>query len=263
MYQNVTKEPKLSREPRVQSGFLRSLVRWSGRIVMIIATVLALQIYLNGFVGGVKCMDETGFLRQLLCGISVTCADYAPYLRNFPSDEEMIENFHKHRAEFERLVQIYRNDLSVPTNLNSLEPTREVRAVMDRIHVAHVRGDGVLWLPPDPYSKKLNPEWDKLERMSRLYSPEKRQFSGVILSYAHAEVLRFDYGTRVHKRYYYIPFTPKVDNGVLVLPVAGIMGFPRVAQTLSKYPPFEWPFECFCRQIEPQWFIEMCQEKAS
>ena len=77
----------------------------------------------------------------------------APYFRSLPSDEEMIENFRKHRADFEHLVTRYREDLSVPTHFYALVPTPEIKAMMQRISVTKVFGDAVVWMPPDPYSK--------------------------------------------------------------------------------------------------------------
>jgi hypothetical protein len=73
-------------------------------------------------------------------------------LRPLPSDEEMIANFRRHRADFKQLVRIYREDLSVPTDVvGTLEPTPEIKAIMDRINVDVVKGDGMVWMPPNPY----------------------------------------------------------------------------------------------------------------
>ncbi|MFH1113315.1 MAG: hypothetical protein V1792_05290 [Pseudomonadota bacterium] len=79
--------------------------------------------------------------------------DFHYLFRFLPSDEELIANFSRHRSDFERLVRIYREDLSVPTNcVGDLEPTPKIKAVMDRLNVTAVHGDGVLWIPPNPYS---------------------------------------------------------------------------------------------------------------
>jgi len=105
-----------------------------------IALVLCLQIYSNGFTDFGRCKDEIGFLRKLWCGITGTYEDDAPFFRSLPSDEEMIANFRKHRADFERLVQIYREDLSVPNDeVGVLLPSAEVKKIMDRIRVAQCR----------------------------------------------------------------------------------------------------------------------------
>ena len=201
-----------------------------------------------------------------LCLAVLFVANYescSPYFRTLPSDEEMIANFHKHRADFERLVQIYREDLSVPTDaMESLVPSPEIRAMMECIKVSQVRGDQVLWVPPDPYRDQPNSEKDKLERESLPGSPERRKFAGVIFRYRHQIVARIFCGGDVDKRYYYIPLVPKVLKGMLVLPASiPAYGNGPLLETLNTYPPDLGPFEAAYRQIERHWFIQMRQHK--
>jgi hypothetical protein len=185
--------------------------------------------------------------------------DLPALLRCPPSDEEMIANFRKHREEFERLADIYRADLSVPTYLSSLVPTPEIKAIMERINVDSVTGDREIWMPPDPYSK----EPDFLRNTARLQAKgpiaETRKFSGVILRNSQGRVISRTYGHPVYKQYYYYPFVPVIRNGKPIRPVASLKGFPRLVPTLDTYPPDFKPGDCVCRQIEPHWFIEMCQ----
>jgi hypothetical protein len=172
----------------------------------------------------------------------------------------MIAHFQRHRADFERLVQIYRENLSLPTEIDYLFRTPEVSAIMDRIHVAHVSGDGVIWMPPDPYSTKRNPEKEKLD--ASWHSQEGRKFAGVIFHYRHAKSRTLSYLAPVYKHYYYFPFAPKIRDGKLIIPACLLTGGTGgLFQTLNMYPPDFKPFDCVYREIEPQWFIMMCQEK--
>jgi len=237
----------------------RILIRFVAGILLLVVVALLAQIYLNGFVGRVKCLDETRFFSQLACGISETYNDWAPYFRSLPSDEEMIANFHKHRADFERLVRIYREDLSVPTDFYDLKPTPEVKAIMDRINVLWVKGDGVLWIPPDPYSTELNFLRGKAELTAKWGSPERRQFSGVKFGYPHRKVSSFKNLAHIYKLYYYIPAVPRIRDGRLKRPGNILEADPLIVRTLNETPYFRGFDYCAYREIEPHWFIGMCQ----
>jgi hypothetical protein len=200
------------------------------------------------------------FSAAILCfALLLVCYQCAPYLRSLPSDEEMINNFHYYRQDFERLAKIYREDLSVPINrTGGLEPTKDVRSIMDRIGVSAICGDQVIWIGPDPY---LN--WSRSKEMESyvpLYGQERRQFSGVIMYFAHGEVTNIQYGVNVCKRYYYIPVVPRIIEGKLFVPADLLAGISFVAPTLNTCPSiFEGNFDCAVRQIEPRWFIQVCR----
>jgi hypothetical protein len=191
----------------------------------------------------------------LLFHLFYSFADLPLLLRPLPSDEQMIANFHQHRADFERLVQIYREDLSIPTDFILLQPTPQIKDLMARINVDSVEGDGMVWMPPDPYS--TDPTF-----LERKYSfdhlPQRRNFSGVKLGYAYGTVITYHLGL-ISKNYYYIPLVPRVSDGQLVLTASPAGGLPHVAETLNNYPSKFGLLECFCKQIEPHWFIEMCR----
>lgn len=181
----------------------------------------------------------------------------APYFRSLPSDEEMIENFRKHRADFERLAQIYREDLSVPTHFYALVPTPEIKAIMQRINVTKIYGDAVVWMPPDPYSKDPNFPEDKSKLVAKWYSPERRKFSGVMFRYAHGTVIKLGV---VEKRYYYVPFEPKILGGKLIVPATLLTGgIGDIFHSLNTYPPDFKLWDAVYREIEPHWFIQMYQ----
>lgn len=181
---------------------------------------------------------------------------HARYLRRLPSDEEMISHFYEHKDDFERLVRFYREDLSVPADVTGLLlPTPQVKALMKRIGVSEVNGDGRVWLPPDPYSNKP----DVVRRRARLMSRgccERRLFSGIIFGYAHPPVKRFRYLAPVYKGYYYTPFAAKLEKGRMWTP----HGCESIHATLNEYPRLDYWGQCYYRQIEPNWCIRMCQD---
>lgn len=182
-------------------------------------------------------------------------ADLPLLLRPLPSDEQMIANFHQHRADFERLVQIYREDLSIPTNvIGHLEPTPQIKGLMSRINVDAVEGDGMVWMLPDPYSN--DPSFVK--QRTGIRWPEKRKFSGIKLGYACGTIITYHFGL-ISKNYYYVPLTPRVSNGRLLLILSPPGGDPWITETLNSYPLEFRQYDCFCKQIEPHWFIEMCR----
>ena len=185
-------------------------------------------------------------------------ADLPLLIRPLPTDEQMIANFREHRADFERLVRIYRDDPSIRVNvIGILQPTPEIKAVMARINVDSVEGDGMVWMPPDPYANEPSISKQKAELN---HWPQKRKFSGVKLNYAYGTVITYHFGL-ISKDYYYFPLIPRVSGGVLVLTGSPAGGYPRVAKTLNSYPAKFPQYDCFCREIEPHWFIEMCRRE--
>jgi hypothetical protein len=186
--------------------------------------------------------------------------DFHYLFTSLPSDEEMIANFSQHRSDFERLAQIYREDLSVPTNnVGELEPTPEIKAIMDRIKVTAVAGDNVLWMPPDPYSTDPAFLREKAKLEARWYGPDTRKFSGVFFSYSHERVIRLYYGDDVVKGYYYVPFVPEIWDGRLWVPAHLMEGQGFCAENLNTYPRGFGPANSAYRLIQPHWYILMRQ----
>jgi hypothetical protein len=200
----------------------------------------------------------------VVIGIIVTCLLISEYglapFRFLPSDEEMIDHFRKHRADFELLVQIYREDPHLPNRGGIVwEPTPEIEAIMKRINVRLLRTDRCFWLPPDPYSEDAKTQTETLQLGQKRGEAEARQYSGVLLGYAHPPVRRglVENFSQVFKGYYYTPFPPRIEEGRLKRPFG--FGDEWIFPTLDLYPSkftSEW---CVYRQFEPQWFIEMCQ----
>lgn len=193
----------------------------------------------------------------LLFHVFYSFDDLPLLIRPLPSDEQMIANFREHRADFERLVRIYRDDLSIPSNVvGFLEPTPEIIGITRRIKVDLVRSDGMVWIPPKPYSNE--PSLSK--QKAQLQFPERRKFSGVKLEYAYGTVITYHFGL-ISKNYYYIPVIPRISHGRLSLTLSPPGGDPEIAETLNSYPAKFSQYDCLCKQIEPHWFIEMCRRK--
>ncbi|MEW6529273.1 MAG: hypothetical protein AB1473_00430 [Thermodesulfobacteriota bacterium] len=188
--------------------------------------------------------------------------EFSSFRTTIPSNEEMIANFQQNRADFERLAQIYREDLSVPTSGRQLQPTPEVQAIMSRIHVTSVNGDQMIWLPPDVCLREAELRADRGEK-AVIGAPEARKFSGVIFGYERRGVTGLMSMSNTYKLYYYFPLVPVAENGELVISAAPARAFSCVTQTTNKCPPYFEGLEreCVCTQIEPQWFIQECREE--
>jgi hypothetical protein len=204
------------------------------------------------------CNSSDGFFAKIGCAISEMYKEDAQYFRFLPSDETMIAHFQKHRADFERLVQIYQEDQSPPDPVSpwSWKPTPQARAIMERIGVSWMTGDrSMIWVTPDPYSKEAG---DKARTFDSKDRPETRKFTAILFGYDHAPVKRLnEYLSQVKKYYYYIPVVQNTKNGFLTASSRREEVFP----TLNTYPPDlgigDSP--CAYRQFELQWFIKMCQ----
>jgi hypothetical protein len=233
-------------------------------IAAIVVPIPVMQVYFYGFSHPWKCQEEQGLLRKLACGMTKTYEEHAPYFRFLPSDEAMIEHFRKHRADFERLVQISREDPSPPDEKGLWVPPPEAQAIMTRIHVKFVIADPMdVWISPEPYSEEALQQIKTLNLFEKVREghPEVRKFTGLFVGYDHAPVQRLnEHFSVVRKNYHFIPVVPRVDNGHLITPSVippgvGITLFP----TLNTYPPDLGSMECAYRQFEPQWFLRMCQ----
>lgn len=240
--------------------------------IVTISLVLMIKFFADVFKDSQRCTEEKGYFQKLACKASETYKDYASYFR-IPSDEEMIENFYKHRADFERLAQIYREDSTLSDHREDSplsdrlsiinKPTPEIKAIMVRVNVAYAERyfDRALWMPSEEAKQH-----DKTLKFFIFEEAIKgNKFTGVTLRYTRGPVLRLSMLWSGHpkasgyvtKDYYYIPFVPKVENGFLRNQLGGgVILFP----TLNRYPPNFDILDCAYRQFEPQWFIKMCQE---
>jgi hypothetical protein len=233
--------------------------------------------------GLILCLG-TMFVFPMIVVSDLPIGDIMAAFRFLPSDEAMIENFHKHRKDFDRLMQIYCASL---TYFGVLEPTEpEIKELMDRIGVQYMGSDHVIWSCPDGNGRRDQYTFSRKSRLApqklaaanmdvKLY-PDKnhRSFStkfkacsdwckgksnGIIFYQRHGPVLRLKTRTRVAKQYYYIPGIPKTENSVLTGPGAFRKG--PLCRTLNTYPSDFMCHDCVAyREIEPHWFIRLTQK---
>lgn len=218
-----------------------------------------------------QCEEKT-----ILCCIRETNDTWIQYIRSLPTDEEMIEHFQKHRADFEHLAKLYREDMSIGADEFTMSQTMSymkngrlvqisnhkknaAEDVMKRINVYALYDDGELWFPPDPYSEEAK-QYRK-DFHYKFWSEQGRRLVGVNFYYGHAPVIRFENNEYVVKKYYYTPFPPHIKHNTKY---GDLLYFPdgnwlRLYDNLNNYPPTLEKLTCVCKQIEPQWFIKMCQ----
>jgi hypothetical protein len=152
--------------------------------------------------------------------------------RTLPTDEQMIEHFRKHRADFDKLAQHY-------SRFPGADPTPELMALMDRINVTRVSHDMVTWVPTDS-----SPHDDS------------RRYSGVVLHYGHPGVRKFDdYLSSVNKLYYYTPFPAPVEDGRLCRPYPSLPL--DIFPSLNTYPCELEPHAPVLRKIDSLWYLQM------
>lgn len=237
------------------------LPRWLNLPIGYLAPVIAIMLII--VLLGIRnnywywCDSSDGFFARLGCAILKEYEEDAQYFRFLPSDEAMIAHFQKHRADFERLVQIYQEDQSQPDRRRSWVPTAEARAIMGQIGISWMDGDGsMIWVSSDPYSEQAKEQARSFQRLASEGSPETRKFTGIIFGYDHGPVKRLNqYFSQVKKKYYYTPVVQNTKNGFLT----ASSGREEVFPTLNEYPP-RIGDSCAYRQFEPQWFIKMCQQ---
>ena len=188
-------------------------------------------------------------------------------LRSLPTDQEMIEHFRKHREDFEALAKQLREDPNLRTIRGAIcfEKARpSMRRRMERVQSYCLCSDHELWIPPDPYSGSVKAQAPKYPFSAKDVSslPEPRRYTGVIFSYEHQPVERWDerYYTRVRKAYYYTPFPAKVENGLLIGPPGGPVS-KRIYGALDTWPPGLQLGGRVYKQYEPQWFLRLCQSQ--
>ena len=206
-----------------------------------------------------------------------------------PSDEEMIENFKANRAEFVEVVRRYRTYPREPNKDPSFwERDGDTLELFRRAGIDSVDAQGC-WLP-DPYSV------DTAIRIRDAFKSGLAMQTGMLYKCGAIRIrpattpriYHPDYGdtTRhyrntllfgvIWKDYYFIPVIPRIEDGKLFdsLRIVG-KEFPRaqfhekervatnqtwsrVLPSLNQLPRNWEEFECVYRQIEPQWFLRMC-----
>lgn len=236
-----------------QGYSFKTLFRVCRRVAYVLGVIWILQV--AWFTGYYKCREKSSILSWVHCAIVESYDFDAKFVRRLPSDEEMIANFHKHRRDLERLVEIYRTAPPADIVHRCLSIKPETKALMERSNISLICSDNTIWIPPDPYSMDAKRDMTieiktKLERGDLA----ARKLCSIVLYYDHGTVVRLiDNLPRVRKVYYYTPMVPKVRNGRLVTPWYDRWLFP----TLNRYPSELSPPYLAFRQIAAQWFIRL------
>ena len=217
-----------------------------------------------------------GFSAETLSGIG-RFAEFRviTWTVDLASDEEMIANFKAHREDFQRLTQLYVAEGScgelpayyVGEGKSELRASPETRILLERTGIGRINGTpiGGLWLP-NPYSIETAKNAQKYDSIpTNPFQALNFTFKG---PFRHVSAsLRY---RRVTKALFYVPVQPKIENGELLFPVGLGGNYQRralVLPSLNSYPAI-WErdrpddfdrYQCVYRQIEPQWFIEMCR----
>ena len=253
---------------RTKKPWRRRIKSW-----FIIFAVFALLIFFSPVIF-LSCISilKYGFSMETLGEIGRVAKGYVTiWTASLVSDEEMIANFKAHREDFQRLTQLYLTE-GYGNRLMDFKwgegVSLETLILLERTGVDQIDGTsfGGLWLP-DPYSVETARLAEKQDVL------EVNPYESLIFEFTDTlrhRVPSFRYFI-VTKNLTYFPVEPRIENGELLWPV-GLDGNYRhrapVLSSLNAYPAIwerdrsgNYSFSCVYRQIEPQWFIEMCRAK--
>lgn len=235
------------------------------------------------------------FLRWLwLPGIAAALYYYLWIQNPLPSDEEMIENFQARRVDFVEAVRRYRDYPRPPDKDTSRwYLDGDTLEVYKRAGIDGIRHSA--WTPwlPNPYSVETAMN---MKSEHKAAGPFGLFYKHGALNIRPATTPRIDHPDRmdnsryrrntlifgvIWKEYVFFPEVPRIKDGVLLGPLSIVTGkFPgaellgyqfhekegvattqyriRVLPSLNRLPSHWKGFECVLRQIEPQWFLQMC-----
>lgn len=178
-----------------------------------------------------------------------------------PSDEEMIDHFNQHRADFERYVDGFRS-LHARGQTREWEKTEPVASLKRRANISWLSTLSMGYWIDDPYSVDGFERSKKIFQTSTLAENEARYSAiAVSLNDDRFHSIKRKYG-HVWKTYLHFPQAPKIDKGSLVIPPGPIhpsyIGKSYfVVDSLNHYPE-NWDGRCHLRRLDSQWFIELC-----
>jgi hypothetical protein len=184
-----------------------------------------------------------------------------------PSDQEMIENFRKHRTDFGELVRMYQAYQRDEAPL--IESMPEGRALLEKLGLDRVVGHGDCW-PPPPHTYPADPA--EAIKWCREHSRRKDR--------AEAEGIWFEPKASwsiyrrngiVYKRYSYLPQPPLVENEVLIWPgrwnsASGWHQAVPIVDTTDRFragtpAASRLSSTCRVRPLEaPHWYIALCTD---
>jgi hypothetical protein len=198
-------------------------------------------------------------------------ASFAP----LPNDEEMIEHFQQHKADFEELAKLFNSGKYHKYQIRetTADETVRVRALLDTLDVDNLNYRSELWIE-NPYAENARERYEKWKEINWKISPVPYGTRDIYFSmrgWRYRSVSNY-LQAMVIKEYYYVPQPPRVAAGKLWLPlVHRKSAYSNEAvpspSTLNRYPQ-EWldegglnRYPCVYRQIEDQWFISICNAR--
>jgi hypothetical protein len=190
---------------------------------------------------------------------------YFLVLRNpLPSDEEMIRTFQEHRSDIEELVRRYQIVSPDPKIDHSTAWYKDpdTRKLMKQVGLDSISHSAYSpWLP-NPYSIETSKSITKgiqNGKSTLLFI----KYGSLIVKLLPRQGYR-SYNLRyfhIWKDFYFIPEVPRIENGELLFPVKDngeYTGSKRVLSSLNEFPDNWKAYECVYKQIEPHWFLSMC-----
>ncbi len=187
------------------------------------------------------------------------------FVNPLPPDEKYIEIFQTHRADLETMIKAY---YAAPAAY-LWDHSPEMQKIKKRAGIYRIVENGY-WMP-DLYSVESQ------QRKLQLFAVTTAEGRFALRQYAALQVEisnshgfesspRYLSSSFVLKRLLYIPTVPKTSNGKLWPPVSPPQSqdeyersAKRLLPSLTSYPDNWQDSECVYRQLEPQWFIEMCR----
>ena len=179
-----------------------------------------------------------------------------------PKDEEMIEHFHAHRADFEELVHRYRTfDPGLNKSHSLWEKQGDTPELMKRAGIAYIDDTTMGFWLKDPYTLETARRAEKLHKASRGWRLSE-QYGALKITLAASNRHRsptFFHGV-VWKDIFYFPEPPRIEGGYLLGPLDTKGGYEYkdpVLLSLNRYPSNWKAYTSVFRPIEPQWFIRL------
>ncbi len=201
---------------------------------------------------------------KLISLAAIAVAYYVLIVRNpLPSDEQMIANLYEHRADIEELIRRYRSYPSEPKiDHSKWRKEGDTPALLKRAGIRYI-GDVIPgpWLP-NPYSietaKKIEFETKNAKSLAIFH-----KYGGLNLKPSPrasflSRHLRYVY---IWKDYFYVPEVPRIENDMLLGPYdteGKYSSRKRVLPSLDSFPDKWKYYECVYRQVEPHWFLRIC-----
>jgi hypothetical protein len=179
------------------------------------------------------------------------------------SDEEMIEHFKEHKAEFEEIVKRYRENNQTEWDNNSI--TKELLKNLGIYQINPICDTDYykcIWLQ-NPYLIETAKKIESFTEYEKIHLLTKYGMIRVELMPRHKYWNSNLYYRAIRKDLYHIPEIPRLKNGKLLYPfnAIGQYSFNITILTSLNYISPKWQDKCVLKQIDSQWFLRACTAK--